>query len=246
MITRDQIINDVIKAYPDTIAVFNQFQVDSCCGGGRPISETAAADGLSELRPLLHALNRAARKLSDKGLSQVVREIESTHHEYLKRELPELQARVARLAEEAGSTEAAQPAADLQRALAGLSMEISEHLFKEEQILFPTIQRLEEALAAGEPLSPADLGCGARGPITQMNFEHEQAKEGLERIRAALESLEATEAAAGEATELRPRLVGLEDDLLEHIRAEEEELFPRALELEAKAFESIHQGLQEG
>ena len=35
------IINDVIKKYPQTIRIFNDYKVDSCCGGGAPIETTA-------------------------------------------------------------------------------------------------------------------------------------------------------------------------------------------------------------
>lgn len=239
VITRDQVINDVIKAHPETIGVFNQFKVDSCCGGGRAIAETALADGIADLTPLLHALNRATRKLADKSLTQAADEIEATHHVYLKKELPPLQEAVSRLAEKTSKPEAGR----LRENLARLAAEIAEHLFKEEKILFPTIRRLEEALEAGEELNPAVFGCGAQGPIAQMNFEHELAKEALDKIRDSLEALEAAGQAPEEAAELRPRLFRLRDDLLEHIRAEEEELFPRALELEEKALESIRQVL---
>ncbi len=58
-ITKDMIINDVIKRYPETIAVFNRFNVDACCGGGSSIEATAKADGV-EVEALLVALNEAA------------------------------------------------------------------------------------------------------------------------------------------------------------------------------------------
>lgn len=64
-ITRDRIINDVIKKYPPSIAVFNEFRVDSCCGGGQSIEKTAAADGV-DVDALLQALNEAV-KTSEEG-----------------------------------------------------------------------------------------------------------------------------------------------------------------------------------
>ena len=56
-ITREMIINDVIKQYPETISVFNRLNVDSCCGGGASIEATARKDGI-DLEALLDALNR--------------------------------------------------------------------------------------------------------------------------------------------------------------------------------------------
>ena len=57
-ISKDMVINDVIKKYPRTITVFNRFRVDSCCGGGRSIEKTATADSVN-VEALLQALNEA-------------------------------------------------------------------------------------------------------------------------------------------------------------------------------------------
>lgn len=58
-ITRDMVINDVIKKFPQTIKVFNEYKVDSCCGGGAPIETTAKRDSI-DVEGLLKALNEAA------------------------------------------------------------------------------------------------------------------------------------------------------------------------------------------
>jgi iron-sulfur cluster repair protein YtfE (RIC family) len=60
-ITGTMIINDVIKKYPQTIKIFNDHKVDSCCGGGAPIETTAKRDGV-DVEGLLKALNEAAGK----------------------------------------------------------------------------------------------------------------------------------------------------------------------------------------
>ena len=60
IITRDMIINDVIKKHPETIKVFNDYKVDSCCGGGAPIETTAKRDGV-DVDALVKALNVAVQ-----------------------------------------------------------------------------------------------------------------------------------------------------------------------------------------
>ena len=60
-ITRGMVINDVIKKFPQTIRVFNEFKVDSCCGGGAPIETTAKRDGV-DVEGLIKALNDAVGK----------------------------------------------------------------------------------------------------------------------------------------------------------------------------------------
>ena len=59
-ITCDMVINDVIRKHPETIKVFNEYKVDSCCGGGASIETTAKRDGV-DVEPLVNALNAAVR-----------------------------------------------------------------------------------------------------------------------------------------------------------------------------------------
>jgi Regulator of cell morphogenesis and NO signaling len=59
-ITRDMVINVVIKKHPETIKVFNEYKVDSCCGGGAPIETTAKRDGV-DVETLVKALNVAVQ-----------------------------------------------------------------------------------------------------------------------------------------------------------------------------------------
>jgi len=65
-ITRDMVINDVIKKHPQTIKVFNDYKVDSCCGGGASIETTAKRDGI-DVEGLLKALNEAVGGDAAKG-----------------------------------------------------------------------------------------------------------------------------------------------------------------------------------
>lgn len=60
-ITGTMVINDVIKKYPQTMKIFNDYKVDSCCGGGASIETTAKKDGV-DVERLLKALNAAAAR----------------------------------------------------------------------------------------------------------------------------------------------------------------------------------------
>ncbi|HSL92831.1 MAG TPA: DUF542 domain-containing protein [Candidatus Limnocylindrales bacterium] len=60
-ITGSMVINDVIRKYPQTIKIFNDYKVDSCCGGGASIETTAKRDGV-DVEGLLKALNAAAAR----------------------------------------------------------------------------------------------------------------------------------------------------------------------------------------
>ncbi|MCL5102609.1 MAG: DUF542 domain-containing protein [Armatimonadetes bacterium] len=59
MITKDMIIREVIREYPETISIFGNFKVDFCCGGAHSIEQTARARGVTDVDGLIVALNQA-------------------------------------------------------------------------------------------------------------------------------------------------------------------------------------------
>lgn len=140
-------------------------------------------------------------------LAALARHILDTHHAFLHRELP-------RLAEAlSGSTR------QIIAPFHHLHATMDEHMMKEEAILYPAIIALAER---GE----AD-GCGIAGPIQQMSAEHDQ----IRTLEAALRS------AARDAGPHEADLLAMLDDLSEHARIEDEELFPTALALAGAALE---------
>jgi regulator of cell morphogenesis and NO signaling len=53
-------VNDLIARYPETVATFNAFGIDACCGGAVPVREAAVRDG-ADPDALLAALAEAIR-----------------------------------------------------------------------------------------------------------------------------------------------------------------------------------------
>jgi regulator of cell morphogenesis and NO signaling len=45
IIPDDMTVNEVIRRYPDTVKVFNDFSIDGCCGGAVPVRVAALRDG---------------------------------------------------------------------------------------------------------------------------------------------------------------------------------------------------------
>jgi regulator of cell morphogenesis and NO signaling len=48
-------VNALLSEHPETVAVFNAFGIDACCGGAVPIDEAARRDG-ADPAALLEAL----------------------------------------------------------------------------------------------------------------------------------------------------------------------------------------------
>lgn len=38
-------VNDTIRRYPATVAVFSRYGIDACCGGAAPVAEAAVRHG---------------------------------------------------------------------------------------------------------------------------------------------------------------------------------------------------------
>ena len=45
-LTLDISINEAVRRFPATIALFNELQIDACCGGALSIQDAAVAQGL--------------------------------------------------------------------------------------------------------------------------------------------------------------------------------------------------------
>ena len=54
-------VNELVARYPATIAVFNRFGIDSCCGGGVPIADAGRRDG-ADVDALLAALREVVEQ----------------------------------------------------------------------------------------------------------------------------------------------------------------------------------------
>jgi iron-sulfur cluster repair protein YtfE (RIC family) len=57
-LTVSQTVNATTTAHPETLAVFAEYGLDSCCGGARTL-EAAAADAGIEVTTLMEALERS-------------------------------------------------------------------------------------------------------------------------------------------------------------------------------------------
>lgn len=57
-ITEDMTINSVVSKYPETMKVFNDHKVDSCCGGAESILTTANV-AKADIPKLMEDLNKA-------------------------------------------------------------------------------------------------------------------------------------------------------------------------------------------
>ncbi len=213
--------------------IFEQFDIDYCCGGQMSLGEACRVKGV-ELDEVLGALrNEAGRPVAaefDVDLAALTPtalcdHIETVHHRYLRSEMPRLAELVAKVNRVHG--ERHPELAELERVFAALRHELDSHLEKEEKILFPMIRELETAS------SLPGFHCGSIGnPIRVMEHEHDSAGEALAHIRRCTDDFTTPEDACTSYRAMLEGLLRFEFDMHQHIHKENNVLFPRGLALE--------------
>lgn len=230
-----QTVGQMVVERPQRSRVFDRLHIDYCCGGKRTLEEACTKRGLDLKTVLaeLEAFDAEANTQPDAvrpanlTMTELADDIERTHHAYLREELPRLADLVKKVSAVHGQ---AHPwLSGLTSVYAELVAELEPHMLKEEQILFPMIRELDQAATA------PSFHCGSVGnPIRMMEMEHQNAGAALDRMREMTTDYEIPEGACNSFRAMLSGLEHLEADLHLHIHKENEILFPKASEMEAK------------
>jgi len=211
--------------------------IDYCCGGRKPLAEACVASGV-EVDAVIAALEAAATTLApvaddwqQRPMEELVAHIVATHHAYVKRELPRLAMLAQKVVNRHGAKRAELPA--IQTALSTLDAELTQHLAKEEGVLFPYIVRMERACTEGSALPDACFDTVA-SPIAMMTQEHDAAGVLLAEMRRLSQNFTTPEDACPTYHAFYDGLREFEKDLHQHIHLENNILFPRAIEMESQ------------
>ena len=220
-------------AMPAAIGVFERLGIDFCCHGDQTIHAASAAAGLtaSELLALINREPAPAeeRSWSTASMAEMIRFIVDTHHRYTRDAISRLPA----LAQKVHDVhhERHPELANVARITGELAAELFPHMLKEEQVLFPYITALEQAIANGDE-PPTPFFGTVKNPVRMMMTEHETAGEMLAELRVLTNGYELPADACTSYRILYQRLGELEGDLHRHIHLENNVLFPRALSAE--------------
>ena len=107
-------------------------------------------------------------------------------------------------------------------------------MLKEEQVLFPYILKMEEAVNQDSPVPTPFFGT-VQNPVRMMMFEHDGAGEALKEMRTVSTDYAVPPDGCASFQALYQGLQELEADLHQHIHLENNVLFPRAIAMEAGA-----------
>ena len=207
-------IGDIVGAYPRAAEAFKAWNIDYCCGGKRPLRDAldekrTTADQFAALVDAREAGRKANAGRTDfTAMSPAVLSayIEDTHHEYLRRALPEIGALLMKVLRAHGANH--RELYDVYTLFGRLRSDIEGHLVKEETQLFPALT--QGGLQAGEAARLA-------GEIVS---EHEAAGELLRALRDATNDYTVPDDACPTYQKAYRLLPELERDLHQHIHLE--------------------------
>jgi regulator of cell morphogenesis and NO signaling len=233
-------LREIAQRAPLSIRWFDEIGLDYCCGGNKSLAEACRQAGVP-LDLALRKLGELNERISDPGITpwqeaplmELIQNIVQTHHDYVRKEIPRLKSLLDKVNDRHGKVHPELTAIKL--VFGFVAEEMLNHMQKEEQVLFPYIERLEHASREGvlPPVTP--FGSVAK-PIECMMRDHVQAGKEMLQIREISRDFAPPDDSCTSYRALYDGLREFDQDLHRHVHLENYILFPRAIELEAKAF----------
>jgi regulator of cell morphogenesis and NO signaling len=225
MIKSTQSVGEIVSILPRASEIFKQYRIDFCCGGNRPLIDVIKESNLDEseiLNKLKEAFDeKRSIKESNKdftkmSLEELTEYIENTHHVYLKRTLPELSELTIKIMRVHGAKH--EVLFRVHKLFMTLKADLERHLFKEEEILFPSIRDYD--------ISPsAEKYAKVKKVMKETEDEHEVAGDILKELRKITEDYNVPADGCSSYSRTFNMLEEIEEDLYQHIHLENNILF---------------------
>lgn len=218
--------------------VFKKYGLDFCCGGKKTVKEACAEKGIDVAKveqDLKNSdslvSNTRAMPYNDFELDFLATYIENMHHSYVKRSVPDLRNYAAKVAKVHGDHHP--ELIEINKLTQEICDEMTEHMAKEESILFKYIKDLVQADKNGTHV-PGGKSNLIETEIQTMEAEHDGVGRKLEKISELSNDYTLPADSCASYAFLFKSLQEFESDLHIHIHLENNILFPKALKLEKK------------
>jgi len=227
-------VGDIVAADFRTAAVFERFGSDFCCGGRVSLADAcrAAAIEPSAVIEAIDTLSDSSSQDDDVSAWPVERLIDhilSIHHRYVRSALPEIERHLAAIQAAHGTRHP--ELADVRSCFDALTLELLQHMMKEERVLFPYVLELA-ARDRRRGWAPSPFGT-VENPIRMMEREHRDAADHLQTIRRLTAGFSAPADGCATYAVCMAELAAFERDLHRHVHLENNVLFPAAIRLES-------------
>lgn len=227
-------VGDVVKDNFRAAQIFDKNKIDFCCGGGISIEEACEKfevnlnELLNDLELVIHTNDPDSKYINSLELNELCDYIEKRHHAYVVENIPFLQQKLEKLCNVHGSNHP--ELFEVKELFDGASHNLTNHLYKEEQILFPYIRQLASAKKE-QALDISGLG-KAKAIIAEMDEEHQTEGNRFAQIASLTSNYACPPDGCNTYRVTYQTLKDFEQDLHRHIHIENNILFLKALELE--------------
>jgi regulator of cell morphogenesis and NO signaling len=236
--TESTTVRDIVAGDFRAAAVFHEFGIDFCCGGGKSLREACDARKVSpdlvldELSRACYRGDGSTPRFSEWDADTLAAYIVSKHHGYVRRALPALTEHLRKLARAHGGRRP--ELYEVARRFESIAAEMADHMAKEERILFPYIQSLAVAVRGSDRLPRSPFG-SIDNPIQVMEQEHDWVGQAMNRIRELTKDYAIPADGCTTYRIAMQELAAFERDLHEHVHLENNVLFPKARALATPA-----------
>lgn len=233
----DKTIGEFVAEDFRTAAVFSKYGIDFCCKGYKSINEVCQAKDLDEnlvleeIESISHSNGGDGINFKSWPLDLLIDYIEKTHHRYVEEKIPVLVQFLNKLSNVHGNRHP--ELFEIQKLFFESANDLTQHMKKEELILFPYIKRMVSVKNNHENLNEASFGT-VLNPIQMMKHEHNNEGERFRKISELSNNYTPPQDACNTYKVTFAMLNEFEQDLHKHIHLENNILFPSAEDLENK------------
>jgi len=215
-------------------AIFEKYGIDFCCGGQVSLTSVCRKKGLDP-NVLVRELEEAGRtpvlpsqNYGDWELSVLADHIVKTHHVWLNENTGQITAYASKIAEVHGARHP--EVVEIANLFQQIAADMEAHLAEEEEVLFPTVKRLEVARKANEEPASRDR-TAIRDSLEKLQCEHEAIGDAVHQIRRLAKDYAIPADACNTFAVTYRKLQEFEDDLHKHVHLENNILFLKAAQL---------------
>lgn len=226
--TLAQIVTNNYKA----ASIFEKHHLDFCCKGKRTL-EQACSESDIKIEEVIEQLEKAGdindskTNYNELSLAQLSEHIVSTHHNYVKNEMPALLGYLQKVASKHGDRHPEMN--KVFQIFVAVKEEMEFHMQKEEMVLFPRIKDIENQIQEGKKV--VINSSYLQSPINMMEQEHDHAGSMLAEIRNLTNNYNPPADACTTYQLSFASLQAFELDLHHHVHLENNILFPKALKM---------------
>lgn len=239
--TKNNTLSEIVRDDFRASRVFEKHGLDFCCNGKRPLGDACTEKGLdadiilNELKTEMTSNERPAEDFEKMDLDFLIGHILDNHHSYIKRIMPLLSTFADKVLNAHGRNHP--ELARVNELYHLVETELTGHMFKEENVLFPYIGEMAVAKREGGSIAPPHFG-SVKNPIAMMESEHDSAGNAFHEMRDITGGFRIPDDACNTFRSLYEELNNFEMDLHKHIHLENNILHPKAIALEEELMQN--------